>query len=510
MSTTTRSPSPYVPPSSTSVASGARVYRPALVDPEKHVVAALKAGLEADFDAWLMETPVTQNADEWHADRTLTAEFIARLCMDSNGQTNPYPRGIRIKGACITGNLDLSTATIGGLLLLERCRIEADVSLRDTTTKLVNFAGSLVCGSILADRLRNSGGVYLRDGFRCEKLVRLSAATINGDLDCRSGTIVGAMEKDDAKGPKLALRGDRSAITGSVFFVNFTALGEVRLLDATVGANVVCKDASFANTNGDALMADNVRIGGSLILRAWKQRPTSLISVRNATAHVLNLGAPEDTALGRNVIRAQGFRYDTIADEHAVNLGLCMRWLDALVTAPFNPQPYEQCAKVLREIGLAEQAKEVGILRRQVELRLPTVKRRKKVSGFLLHMLIGYGYRPGKSVWTLLVLMLTGALVFWEADSDKAMVPTDATAATSYLATNQLPAGYPTFNAVVYSADVLLPIIDFQQDSKWRPNQTSTANSGTVAVWTTRFLIAAGWILSTLLVASVSGLIRKD
>jgi uncharacterized membrane protein len=486
-----------------------RVQSPVIDDPEPVVVAALKAGTEADFDDWLGEAPPTTTSAGWGANRTLSAQFIAKLCMDSSGPTNPYPRGIRIKGARIGEPVDLSTATIGGLLLLERCRIESNISLRDSTTKLVNFAGSRVCGSINADRLRCSGGVYLRDGFSCDKFVRLSAATINGDLDCRKGTIEGAIEDPATPGPKLALRCDRAAITGSVFFVSFVAKGEVRLLDASVGANLVCKDAAFANTNGHALVADNARIAGSLILREWKPRPTSPVSLRNATARVLNLGAPEDAALGRQVIQAQGFRYDTIGGERSVNLGLAMRWLDAIVTQPFNPQPYEQCAKVLRENGLADQAKEVGILRRQVERSLST-KTHQKVSGWMLEKLIGYGYRPGRSAWMLLALTVVGTVVFLMADASKAMLPTDATAAANYVAGRPLPDGYPQFNALVYSADVVLPIIDFQQDSKWRPTQTTTATIGTVAVWTMRFLIAAGWILSTLLVASVSGLIRKD
>ena len=85
-----------------------------------------------------------------------------------------------------------------------------------------------------------------------------------------------------------------------------------------------------------------------------------------------------------------------------------------------------------------------------------------------------------------------------------------------------LPPGYAPLNPVVYSLDVLLPIIDFQQDSKWRPDVRVTAHYdvggrfvihvpvGKAAMYYLWLQIAVGWILSTLLVASVTGLIRKE
>lgn len=505
------------PPAPAPAPTAAPASRPALADPSAIVVAALKAGLEADLDEWIGGTaPDAKSNAHWGADRTLTASFIARLCGETNAPANPYPRGIRIKGARIVDDLDLSTGAVGALLLLQRCRIEGNISLRDATTKLLNLAESCVCGSIDADRMRSTGGVYLRDGFRCEKSVRLSAAVITGDLDCRNGTIEGAEDVRDAQRPIVSLRCDRASVTGSVFFVNFTANGEVRLLDATVGANVVSKDATFGNA-GTALLADNAKIAGSLILGQWKRPPRGAISVRNAAARALHLGKPSDTPLGKDVVRAQGFRYETIAGDGAVDLSLCMRWLDALIGVPFNPQPYEQCAKVLRDIGLPAQAKDVAILRRRVERKLGQKSASKRFGSWLLDVLVRYGYRPERSVFFLLVLTFAGAVVFHEADRHGGMVPSDAAAVTAYLRNGTLPVGYPRLNSVVYSLDVLLPIIDFQQDSKWRPYQDATMPAGSsflviggVAMWTMRILIAAGWILSTLLVASVTGLIRKD
>src|SRR5439155_573020 len=47
----------------------------------------------------------------------------------------------------------------------------------------------------------------------------------------------------------------------------FKAEGEVRLLGATIGGDLVCDGAQFSNPNGDALSADGVQIKGSAFLR---------------------------------------------------------------------------------------------------------------------------------------------------------------------------------------------------------------------------------------------------
>ena len=101
--------------------------------------------------------------------------------------------------------------------------------------------------------------------------------------------------------------------------------------------------------------------------------------------------------------------------------------------------------------------------------------------------------------------------------SDIAVLASDAYKANH----DALPPGYPAFEPFVYSLDVLLPIIDFQQDSKWRPDPRATVDGriagttyafevGRVAAIYQWLQIALGWVLSSLLVASLSGLVRKE
>jgi hypothetical protein len=519
----------------------------------EQVIDTLAAGLEANFDEWRKAAPDPAVEAGWDDARTLTGVFIVELCLSVKKGTRSFPRGIRIRGARIEGKIDLSTASVDTLLLLERCRIDGDVMLRDSSTRLVNLSGTRVLGHVSADRLRSSAGVYLRDWkependsprtvtakpspFVCEGSIRLTAAVIEGDLDCNGARILNERPKKTTpkSGEDFALRCDRMKVAGSVFLERFKTRGPVRLLDAKVGANVVVDSATLSGTGDSraALFADNARIEGSLVLRNWNVPPTGQISLRNASAGVLQLGAKDSTWPDERTVLAQGFRYGTLESNGQVSLDLCEMWLGRLSVDPFTPQPFEKCAQVLRENGLADDAKRIGIQRRRVQRKLrkrPALTARRLPSWIanrwhafvdvFLDWTIGYGYRPGRSVAYLAGIALIGTILFGYAQLTDAMIPADNAVAKAYRANPaSLPPGYPPLVSPVYSLDVLLPIIDFQQDSKWRPDRAARMTwlgiqhvpiGWIVIVWSW-IQIALGWALSTLLVGSVTGLIRKE
>jgi hypothetical protein len=66
----------------------------------------------------------------------------------------------------------------------------------------------------------------------------------------------------------------------------------------------------------------------------------------------------------------------------------------------------------------------------------------------------------------------------------------------------QTPPVY-AFSRWIYSADTVIPLVDFKQAAQWAPADTF----GQMTMWG---LIAAGWILSLALIAFVSGLYTKD
>ena len=67
---------------------------------------------------------------------------------------------------------------------------------------------------------------------------------------------------------------------------------------------------------------------------------------------------------------------------------------------------------------------------------------------------------------------------------------------------------YPKFNAFIYSADVLLPVVSLEMQSYWLPDDQSPF--GVIARWYLWIQIIAGWALTLLAVAGFSGMIKQD
>ena len=81
---------------------------------------------------------------------------------------------------------------------------------------------------------------------------------------------------------------------------------------------------------------------------------------------------------------------------------------------------------------------------------------------------------------------------------------------TQYACFLEEPEGgsYPRFVPWVYSADTLIPVVSFEMQSYWIPDDTRPFGALARAyLWAH---IAAGWALSLLAVAGFSGLIRTD
>jgi hypothetical protein len=85
---------------------------------------------------------------------------------------------------------------------------------------------------------------------------------------------------------------------------------------------------------------------------------------------------------------------------------------------------------------------------------------------------VGYGYRPTRAMAWLLALLLAGTVIYG-LHHPRPVEPGKA----------------PDFNVLIYTLDLLLPIIDFGQEKAFNPHSAYQ--------WLAYLLIAAGWILAT-------------
>jgi hypothetical protein len=66
---------------------------------------------------------------------------------------------------------------------------------------------------------------------------------------------------------------------------------------------------------------------------------------------------------------------------------------------------------------------------------------------------------------------------------------------------------YPNFNAWMYSLDVLLPVLELDQRTYWRPDPSKPSGEAVLTYY--YFQSIVGWVLSLRAVAGFSGLVKS-
>ena len=338
--------------------------------------------------------------------------------------------------------------------------------------------------ALIADRLKVKGGVFLRGGFKATGAVRLLGADIGGDLDCDGA------ELNNPGGNALIATGLK--VKGSVFLRNgFKATGEVRLPGADIGRNLECIVAEFRNPNGNAFTCDNASIKGTLFLRELE----GLVGALNLT-HA-KVGSLNDDKTGwpeNGKLDIDGFEYGGLPGDATPKTAASR--LDWLRRQPeFNPRPYEQLAKVFREMGRESDMRAVLIAKQEDWRKHGSLSRKRRAWNRFLGITIGHGYQTWRAFAFLAIFLVVGWDVFIFAKGIGIME-----------CSKECGTGN-TFNPFMYSLDVLLPVINFHQKDYYSPNATTLA--GEIVRWYFWIHIAVGWVFTTLAVASLTGLVRK-
>ena len=465
---------------------------------EQRVISSAERGEFRNFG----EGDPSQGAN-WGEERTVSADVIYALCCGKGEEWPVHAKGVRIRGARIVGTLDFEAAILRCPLHLVSCFIEQRMCFDDARLPSLVLSGSFTQG-LQADGMVCEGSVSLREGFSAKGEVRLRDAMIGGSLLCQGGNF------KNSRG--YALGADRLNCKGSVFLSeSFSAEGEVRLLGATIGNNLDCHGGSFENPEGDALSLYNANVTGTLRWSGLQSPPKG--RVRLTAAQVGSLVDEPESWPEKWSLLLNGFRYARI---QPMDAKMRTQWLSR---APYGAQPYEQLATVLRSHGRQEDAKKILIAKQRARVRHGSDPRFVKLWIKFLGFTIGYGFRPGRAVWGLLLLWLFGFGVFSYAERHAMMAPSDVgvMSTASWTENRKVPpeyAAYPPFSAFAYSLDTMLPIVNFNMESYWEPSR-SQEKSGTrewaiFVWWYLRLHIALGWILTTLAVLGFAGLVRQD
>ncbi|MEY9855263.1 hypothetical protein ABH935_000862 [Catenulispora sp. GAS73] len=400
---------------------------------------------------------------------------------------------LRFSGAEIQGLLRLANAKLhqpGGIALIAyQAKIGADLQCYKgfDAEGLVRIDGARITGHARFDgatlrgddttaldaRYAEIGGAARCRGIRAAGSVRFASARVGNDLDFREAVLAGSVA-ELGLGPVFGGSGGGTGSAG-------TAGGGASTTSAIAGGAAIAASSPAAVTSASVssgsdsniLFLGNLR-AGELTLR-FAAPPAGSIHLANAQVGVLN----DDPATWSPHFTRDGFTYDRIAEPGPVagRIG----WL-AREAAGYRPGPYEQLAAVYRRQGLDGEARRVLLAKQRARRR--TLPRAARPWGFVQDAAVGYGYRPERALGWLAALLVTGIVVF----GLRHPVPVS-------------PGTAPPFNPLIYSLDLLLPVINFGQGRAY------VATGG--YQWVAYLLTAAGWILATTIAAGLARAVNR-
>lgn len=465
------------------------------------------------------------------------ADLIAWVCTDNAASAHVTGKGIRINGARIVGRLVLEWAKLSLQVQMEDCVFMNPVNLSFCHLRALSLRNSEI-KELLADGLKSDDDVLLNEGFKAHGQVSLVRATIGGTLNCSSGTFANTGVNDN-----YALNAQSAKINGSVYLSGeFHADAQVDLSGATIGGNLDCTNGQFAKgvTNSEyALNAESATINGSVsltegfgangpvrfsganvehafLLRNIKYYESASFDLRFMKASTLLNEQKSWPREGRLFL--DGLVYEELDDQASPPAKIQVKWLQRQSQSEFIAQPYEQLAAVLRRMGREEEAVNVLIAKNDDHGRHPEGPL-EWLWYSLFGKLIGYGYRPANALNLSLLVISMGTLIFGAGYRRSLVTPRDDRA---YVivdgGAHQLSENYPRFNPFIYSLETFVPLVKLEVEQYWIPNanrgveirvrEFMLPKNGAVLRWYLWFHIIAGWILTTLWVGGLTGLLK--
>jgi hypothetical protein len=432
------------------------------------------------------------------------------------------------------GTVSLYGADIGGHLDCEGGRFWAPEPDAATPT---SAAGPAIAGDILSvagcvflsgpETARRKTCPELRN-FRSHGEVRLLAARVGMQLNCLGGEFVNEAPDDQRNGvAACALNLEIARVGYETFFGTTertdrppaTIRGSINLRGTTTRELV---DRGFIDEAGVAEEYFPATVG------------------------------PQIKPLVCDVVM-DGFSYERLNGDACLSAEARLGWLlrqprDDLA-GDFRHQPFDHLVSVLRAMGHDDDARDLSIAKQdQLTGRIDAQHKHLAgagvlvalallaagqslwaaiVIGFLLvtksgqwlwrtvfRLSVGYGYRPGQGLVIALAIAMAAGWFYQQAQANGGLGRHSADSGSG------APAVAP-FHPYVYSFDVMLPVVKLGQAEAWQPtNQAFTLRlpmgfaTVPVAASATQFVVwtemVFGWLAGGILVALVSGLIKKD
>jgi uncharacterized protein YjbI with pentapeptide repeats len=216
---------------------------------EEWVVARVRAGEIADLSK--------QFPDKEKDKRNLTAHFLEELLMGALPGVKPHRNGVRIVGAIIDEQIDLTNAQIPCEVWLKHCQFN-----KNATFNSANFAGNVSFeNSAFKADARFSGMKVRGDAF-------FIGAVFEGPVDFLKADIASTFAANEAKfqNKKKGASFSDMKVGGDAFFNDAVFEGPVSFFLADIAGSFLMGKAKFQSKEKDASFSD-MKVGGNAFFK---------------------------------------------------------------------------------------------------------------------------------------------------------------------------------------------------------------------------------------------------
>jgi hypothetical protein len=497
-----------------------------------------------------LEGSASMPADRGHAGTRVSGTAMSAFRLTVGAE-------VALEGSCdVTGGLDLSMSDLSSLSVSPDCSLKAggrtalDLSNAELRSTLM-MGGVTVAGTIRLGGARIHGQLTLSNTRLSQpersSLVAARGVTVDGDVELHglrgtggnlrfSNAVLGSVvavgaELDNPGGVTISLH--QATARGSVVLARgFRSSGLVLLSRATMTGRLECDSATFdcpgpnqRNEQGHAIEAISLHARGGMDLGWTRAEPS--VDFTNADTTFL----ADNPARWPSKILISGFTYDRFEQSRSGTGGRTWdhvarsNWLAR--QAVYDAGPFEQAARVFREHGYTSAAETILIAQRSQARELitgPAAGVRRALDG-LFGASVAYGYRPGRVLW-LLVVLLGLVIASLEAPATQATLRASTNSGIVYTTRGPLVGNSASqsvvipgsdacgggqvrcFSPVLYAIDTVVPLVSLDQRAAWYPDPN--VPGGTLMQWWLNLATILGWLLSSIFALSLARLARSS
>lgn len=276
----------------------------ALTESESLLWKAFARGAWVDLRSGDPELDAVTAAGDWAPERSVRAEVIRALLLGAQESEPGHFPALRLRGARVTGRLDLMGATVPYAFVCEYCSFDDEVRLVEASMKtvrlvdcalpflnatrlnaegIVNLYRSTVHDVLRLDGARIVGELCLReavvgpgthecclsaDGLSADGDVEFTGLTCHGAATMTGLRTDGGMDLSDARfeppTPGVGLDLGNAVVSGRLKAKQLVVLGELRLKHARVAGSVSLTSARLDNPGGLALGGGGLAVEGGV------------------------------------------------------------------------------------------------------------------------------------------------------------------------------------------------------------------------------------------------------